>query len=142
MTRRHDLGETVDAVVIGTGAGGAPLAARLAEAGLSVVALEAGKVFVPRDHTPNETDADIYWLDERLSGGETPTAFGANNSGKLFLESIRAVCISACACCRTNSTSMTASPSARARVYFAASRARESQTAQRFDFCSHGCGDF
>jgi hypothetical protein len=34
--------ETVDCIVIGLGAGGAPLLARLAQAGLKVVALEAG----------------------------------------------------------------------------------------------------
>jgi choline dehydrogenase-like flavoprotein len=73
--------DSIDAVVIGTGAGGAPLTARLAQAGLSVVALEAGRAFRPDDHVPDETAADIYWLEERLSGGETPTAFGANNSG-------------------------------------------------------------
>ncbi|MGE7204546.1 GMC family oxidoreductase [Sphingomonas sp. NPDC019816] len=73
--------ETVDAVVIGTGAGGAPLTARLAEAGLSIVALEAGRAFTPNEHVADELAADIYWMEERLSGGDDPTAFGANNSG-------------------------------------------------------------
>jgi len=81
MTRRHANDDVVDAVIVGTGAGGAPLAARLAAAGLSVVMLEAGRGFTPTEHTPDETDADIYWMEERLSGGDTPTAFGANNSG-------------------------------------------------------------
>ncbi|GAA3268593.1 hypothetical protein GCM10020258_40190 [Sphingomonas yabuuchiae] len=71
----------VDAVVIGTGAGGAPLTARLAEAGLSVVALEAGRSFKPNEHVADELAADIYWMEERLSGGNDPTAFGSNNSG-------------------------------------------------------------
>ncbi len=78
---RYAMNDTVDAVVIGTGAGGAPLAARLAEAGLSVVALEAGRAFDPSDHVADEASADIYWMEERLSGGAMPTAFGANNSG-------------------------------------------------------------
>ena len=39
--RRYALDESVDALIIGTGAGGAPLMARLARAGLSAVALEA-----------------------------------------------------------------------------------------------------
>jgi choline dehydrogenase-like flavoprotein len=74
--------EEVDAVVIGTGAGGAPILARLAQAGLSVVALEAGRNWEPTDHTPDEVDAgSIYWLGERLSGGNEPEAFGGNNSG-------------------------------------------------------------
>ncbi|MEI5688347.1 GMC family oxidoreductase [Sphingomonas kyungheensis] len=77
----HDCRDTVDAVVIGTGAGGAPLAARLAAAGLSVVALEAGRAFRPDEHVADELAADIYWMEERLSGGATPTAFGSNNSG-------------------------------------------------------------
>jgi choline dehydrogenase-like flavoprotein len=78
---RYAATDSVDTVVIGTGAGGAPLTARLAQASLSVVALEAGRAFRPDDHVPDETAADIYWMEERLSGGETPTAFGSNNSG-------------------------------------------------------------
>ena len=81
MTRYGD-DEIVDAVVIGTGAGGAPLLARLARAGLSVVALEAGRNWSPADHTADEIEAaDIYWTGERLSGGTMPTACGGNNSG-------------------------------------------------------------
>ncbi|MCC4621878.1 GMC family oxidoreductase [Xanthomonas cassavae CFBP 4642] len=71
----------VDAVVIGSGAGGGPLAARLAQAGVSVVVLEAGAAFTPQSHIPDELTTGIYWMDERLSGGQTPTAFGPNNSG-------------------------------------------------------------
>ncbi|MBY9064723.1 GMC family oxidoreductase [Sphingomonas yunnanensis] len=73
--------DTVDVVIVGSGAGGAPLAARLAKAGLSVVVLEAGRAFRPDDHVPDELAADIYWMEERLSGGTDATAFGANNSG-------------------------------------------------------------
>ncbi len=80
--RRHAESDIVDAVVIGTGAGGAPLLARLAQAGLRVVALEAGRNWDPEDFPADEVAADgIYWLDERLSGGDLPQAFGANNSG-------------------------------------------------------------
>ncbi|QHI97439.1 GMC family oxidoreductase [Xylophilus rhododendri] len=80
--RRYGESEIVDAVVIGTGAGGAPLLARLAARGLRVVALEAGRHWEPDQHTPDETEGtDINWMEERLSGGDTPTAFGPNNSG-------------------------------------------------------------
>lgn len=80
--RTYPEGEAVDAVVIGTGAGGAPLLAKLASAGLRVVALEAGPNFTPERFAFDETLADeIYWTEERLSGGSTPEAFGANNSG-------------------------------------------------------------
>jgi choline dehydrogenase-like flavoprotein len=71
-----------DAVIIGTGAGGAPLLARLAGAGLRVLALEAGA-----EHPPSEMPTDeraqsgLFWNDERLSAGANPLAFGNNNSG-------------------------------------------------------------
>lgn len=74
--------EIVDCVIIGTGAGGAPITARLAEAGLKVIALEAGKFF---DYTRFATDereqSKLFWTDERLSAGKNPIAFGSNNSG-------------------------------------------------------------
>ena len=80
--RLHGEDEVVDAVVIGTGAGGAPLLAKLAARGLRVVALEAGDNREPGDHTADEAEGtDINWMEERLSGGATPTAFGPNNSG-------------------------------------------------------------
>ncbi len=80
--RAYEESEIVDAVVIGTGAGGAPLLAMLAARGLRVVALEAGRNWAPDEHTADETDGtDINWMEERLSAGDTPTAFGPNNSG-------------------------------------------------------------
>jgi choline dehydrogenase-like flavoprotein len=83
VMRRFSDDEVVDVVVVGTGAGGAPLLATLAARGLRVVALEAGSDSDPAAHTPDEIEAtDIIWMDERLSGGETPTAFGPNNSGR------------------------------------------------------------
>ena len=51
--------DPVDVVVIGSGAGGAPLAARLAQAGVSVVVLEAGRAFRPDEHVADELAADI-----------------------------------------------------------------------------------
>ena len=82
--KQYRTDDVVDVVVIGTGAGGAPVLARLAGAGLSVVALEAGRWWKDpaSDFATDEiAAAKLYWLGERLSGGETPTAFGANNSG-------------------------------------------------------------
>ena len=75
--------DPVDAVVIGTGAGGAPLLARLAASGLRVVALEAGRNWLPAtDFATDETEQNkLFWMDERLSGGRDPLAFGKNNSG-------------------------------------------------------------
>ena len=75
--------ESIDAVIIGTGAGGAPLLARLAQAGLSVVALEAGTWWDPaRDFATDEVAQEkLFWNDERLSAGGDPVAFGNNNSG-------------------------------------------------------------
>lgn len=83
VMRGYPLSDTVDAVVIGTGAGGAPVMARLASAGLSVVALEAGRHWSPADDfATDESEQDkLFWMDERLSGGGDPVAFGKNNSG-------------------------------------------------------------
>ena len=77
------LRDPVDAIVVGTGAGGAPLLARLAAAGLRVVALEAGVQWHPGDDfaTDEEAQNKLFWTDERLSGGGDPIAFGKNNSG-------------------------------------------------------------
>ncbi|MEJ7829697.1 MAG: hypothetical protein WKF91_15920, partial [Segetibacter sp.] len=75
--------EVVDAVVIGTGAGGAPIISRLAKAGLKVVALEAGKFWNPASDfaTDEREQSKIIWNYERLSAGEDPVPFGRNNSG-------------------------------------------------------------
>ncbi|MDQ3428066.1 MAG: GMC family oxidoreductase, partial [Gemmatimonadota bacterium] len=81
--RRYPESQPVDAVVIGTGAGGAPVLARLAAAGLRVVALEAGRHWNPQQEfaTDELAQAKLFWTDERLSAGADPLAFGNNNSG-------------------------------------------------------------
>ena len=81
--KRYSTEETVDAVVIGTGAGGAPLLSRLAKAGLKVVALEAGEHWeASKDFATDEMDqSKLFWTDERLSAGADPVHFGNNNSG-------------------------------------------------------------
>ena len=81
--RTYPTHEEVDAVVVGTGAGGAPLLARLAQAGLRVVALEAGRFWSPAHDFPTDERAQgkLFWNDERLSDGDDPLPFGSNNSG-------------------------------------------------------------
>jgi choline dehydrogenase-like flavoprotein len=75
--------EEVDFAIVGTGAGGATLAAKLAEAGFSVVALDAGPFWRPlEDFASDETEQNkLYWLQNRISGGSHPIEFGTNNSG-------------------------------------------------------------
>lgn len=57
-----DLEVTADAVVIGTGAGGAPVAKELAEGGMSVAMIEEGRRFTTDDFTarPSEMTARLY----------------------------------------------------------------------------------
>ena len=82
QTPNSKIQNKVDAVIIGTGAGGAPILARLAQAGLSVVALEAGKSFDYTEFATDEREQNkLFWTDERLSAGNDPVGFGSNNSG-------------------------------------------------------------
>lgn len=79
--RDHD---EVDFAIVGTGAGGGTLACKLAEAGFSVVAFDAGPFWRPlEDFASDETEqAKLYWTDERLVDGDNPLQLGSNNSGK------------------------------------------------------------
>ncbi|MCQ8279998.1 GMC family oxidoreductase [Acetobacteraceae bacterium KSS8] len=83
MQLRSD-GEEVDFVVIGTGAGGGPLTARLAEKGFSVVAFDAGPYFRPLEEFASDeaSQSKLFWTDERIVDGANPLKMGANNSGK------------------------------------------------------------
>lgn len=76
--------EEVDFVIIGTGAGGGTLACKLAEAGFSVVAMDAGAYWRPlEDFASDEThQAKLYWDDERIVDGADPLKLGSNNSGR------------------------------------------------------------
>jgi choline dehydrogenase-like flavoprotein len=58
----RDLTVTVDACVIGTGAGGAPVAKELAEAGLSVAMLEEGDRYTADDYNahPRDMSTKLY----------------------------------------------------------------------------------
>ena len=81
----RDHGEDeVDFVIVGTGAGGGTLACKLAEAGFSVIAMDAGPYWRPlEDFASDETEqSKLYWTDERIVDGDDPLTMGANNSGK------------------------------------------------------------
>ncbi|MEX2541427.1 MAG: GMC family oxidoreductase [Trueperaceae bacterium] len=76
--------DEVDVVIVGTGAGGGTLACRLAEAGLDVVAFDAGPFWRPLEEFASDEEAQkkLYWNDRRITGGSDPIELGSNNSGK------------------------------------------------------------
>ncbi len=82
--REYLQDEEVDFLVVGSGAGGGTLAARLAEHGFSVVVLEAGEYFRPLDDFASDETAQnkLYWLDKRVCDGDNPLQMGGKNSGK------------------------------------------------------------
>ncbi|MBR0551534.1 GMC family oxidoreductase [Stakelama marina] len=82
--REYPENEEVDFVIVGTGAGGGTLACKLAEAGFSVVAFDAGPYFRPlEDFASDETEQNkLYWTDDRIVDGDHPIKMGSNNSGK------------------------------------------------------------
>ena len=82
--REHGDADEVDFAIVGAGAGGATLAARLAEKGFSVVCFDAGPYWRPLDDfASDETEQQkLYWTDDRITGGEDPIALGGNNSGR------------------------------------------------------------
>ena len=82
--RHYGPGDEVDYIVVGVGSAGGVLVQRLARAGFRVVGLDAGPFWdTERDWVSDEAGShNLYWNDLRISGGENPLAFGANNSGK------------------------------------------------------------
>lgn len=76
--------EEVDFAIVGTGAGGGTLAAKLAEAGFSVVAFDAGPFWRPLDDFSSDeaSQSGLWWTDERITGGDDPIRLGSNNSGR------------------------------------------------------------
>ncbi len=70
--RQYRDDDTVDFVIVGTGAGGGTLACKLAEYGFSVIALDAGPYWRPlEDFASDERhQAKLYWTDERIVDGE------------------------------------------------------------------------
>ncbi len=82
--RRFGEGEEVDYAIVGIGAAGGVLLQRLARAGFRVIGFDAGPFWdTERDWVSDEKGAhNLYWNDLRITGGQHPLAFGANNSGK------------------------------------------------------------
>jgi choline dehydrogenase-like flavoprotein len=78
--------EEVDFAIVGTGAGGGTLAAKLAEAGFSVVAFDAGPFWRPLEDFASDERAQggLFWTDARITGGADPIALGANNSDRAW----------------------------------------------------------
>lgn len=72
MTAPFDLTDDSVVVVIGTGAGGGVLANELAQKGVSVVALEAGKRHLPEDFINDEWESfgQLAWTDPRTTSGD------------------------------------------------------------------------
>jgi choline dehydrogenase-like flavoprotein len=71
MTRKYSLDDNSVAVIIGSGAGGGTLANSLAQKGIDVVCLEAGKRLEFKDIVNDEALMfnKFTWLDERIGEG-------------------------------------------------------------------------
>jgi choline dehydrogenase-like flavoprotein len=83
VMRHHD--GTVDACIVGSGAAGAVLAKELAEAGMSVVVLEAGRwLDTQRDFVNDELSmlGTLDWDDPRITDGDDPLKLGRVNTGR------------------------------------------------------------
>ncbi|HXD29251.1 MAG TPA: GMC family oxidoreductase [Arthrobacter sp.] len=82
--RRYPTTDTVDAVVIGCGAGGGTMLQRLARAGWKVVGFDAGPFWDPdRDWVSDEAGShQLFWNDPRVISGADPVPLGSNNSGR------------------------------------------------------------
>ena len=82
--RQYRDEEAVDFAIVGAVAGGATLAAKLAEKGFSVVVFDAGPFWRPLDEFASDEleQHKLYWTAPRVTGGEDPIALGGNNSGR------------------------------------------------------------
>jgi choline dehydrogenase-like flavoprotein len=82
--RQYAEDEEVDFAIVGTGAGGGTLAARLAEKGFSVIGFDVGGFYRPlEDFASDESEqTKLFWTDERIVDGGNPLVMGSNNSGQ------------------------------------------------------------
>jgi choline dehydrogenase-like flavoprotein len=73
-----------DFVIIGSGAGGAPIANEMAKAGKTVLVLEKGPLIRPQSQTPNGRSS--FKRDELISDGSEKrlTLSGLTNTGVSF----------------------------------------------------------
>jgi choline dehydrogenase-like flavoprotein len=76
--------EQADVCIVGAGAAGGVLASVLAEAGISVVVLEAGQHWDPqKDWSSDELATENQaWRETRLTAGGNPLKLAKNNSGR------------------------------------------------------------
>ncbi|HEX6972654.1 MAG TPA: GMC family oxidoreductase [Limnochordia bacterium] len=84
LEKRKFGAEEVDFCIVGAGAAGGVLAQRLAQAGLSVVVIEAGPFWDPAtDFASDELSMQsLGWQETRLVAGNDPLVLGHNNSGR------------------------------------------------------------
>lgn len=82
--RRYAEHDSVDYCIVGVGAAGGVLLQRLSRAGFRVIGFDAGPFWdTERDWVSDEAGSHkLYWEDLRITGGQDPLTFGANNSGK------------------------------------------------------------
>ncbi len=82
--RRFADDDVVDLVIVGCGAGGSTLLQRVARAGWTAVALDAGPFWRPStDWVSDEAGSHhLYWTEPRQIGGSDPVPLGSNNSGR------------------------------------------------------------
>ena len=77
MSKQFSLDDSSVVVVIGSGAGGGVLANELAQRGIDVVCLEAGRRLAPGDIVNDEAEmfGKLTWLDPRIGTGEAIPPF-------------------------------------------------------------------
>ena len=82
--RRFADSDDVDVVIVGCGAGGSTMLQRLARAGWSAIAIEAGPFWDPEDDWVSDEAGShqLYWTEPRVIGGGDPVPLGSNNSGR------------------------------------------------------------